>query len=120
MNKFPTATKLIRLFSPMSNASYLAWRETQLVGVQSTTATRGKGRRGTTESLLPSQIAEALLADTTALRAAGWNQPPGTTYVNYIRSAHSFGTSPLPVAPAASRARPSAARRRQSGVATNR
>jgi CRISPR-associated protein Csb2 len=94
--QIPDGHEIVRLLAPMSNASYLAWREKQLVGGHSATVAKGKGKRWTTESDLPAHITEALLSDTSALQAAGWNLPPGATYVNYIRSVHSFDIAPLP------------------------
>jgi CRISPR-associated protein Csb2 len=107
--QIPDGHEIVRLLAPMSNARYLAWREKQLVAVQSTKVAKGKGERRTTGSDLPAHIAEVLLLDTSALQAAGWNLPPGATYVNYIRSVHSFETAPLPRHPG-SVARPTVAR----------
>jgi CRISPR-associated protein Csb2 len=92
----PDGHEIIRLLAPISNASYLAWREKQLAGVQTITAAKGKGKRGMTGSDLPAHITDVLLVDTTALQARGWNLPPGAAYVNYIRSEHSFDIAPLP------------------------
>ena len=44
------------------------------------------------ESGLPATLFDALHADTAELRRAGWNQPPGTRWINYARPADAFAT----------------------------
>ncbi|MCX7392500.1 MAG: type I-U CRISPR-associated protein Csb2 [Planctomycetales bacterium] len=39
---------------------------------------------------LPATLFDALHADTAVLRKAGWNQPPGTRWINYARPANAF------------------------------
>lgn len=39
---------------------------------------------------LPATLFDALHADTAELRKAGWNQPPGTRWINYARPANAF------------------------------
>ena len=42
---------------------------------------------------LPPTVFDALHADTSELRKAGWNQPPGSRWVNYSRSEYAFASS---------------------------
>ena len=42
------------------------------------------------DASLPATLFDALHADTSALRKAGWNQPPGSRWINYARSAKAF------------------------------
>ena len=44
----------------------------------------------TIDESLPATLFDALHADTSALRSAGWNQPPGTRWVNYARPRNAF------------------------------
>ena len=43
---------------------------------------------------LPATLLDALHADTAKLRSAGWNQPPGTRWVNYARPIDAFAPQP--------------------------
>lgn len=43
---------------------------------------------------LPATLFDALHADTAELRKAGWNQPPGTRWINYARPANAFAPQP--------------------------
>lgn len=42
------------------------------------------------DASLPATLFDALHADTAELRKAGWNQPPGTRWINYARPADAF------------------------------
>lgn len=42
---------------------------------------------------LPATLFDALHADTSELRKAGWNQPPGSRWINYARSVNAFSTA---------------------------
>jgi len=44
---------------------------------------------------LPATLFDALHADTAQLRKAGWNQPPGSRWINYARRADAFSPQPL-------------------------
>lgn len=43
---------------------------------------------------LPATLFDALHTDTAELRKAGWNQPPGTRWINYARPADVFASHP--------------------------
>ena len=45
---------------------------------------------------LPATLFDALHADTAELRKAGWNQPPGTGWINFARPANAFAPQPGP------------------------
>ncbi|MEZ6126732.1 MAG: type I-U CRISPR-associated protein Csb2 [Planctomycetaceae bacterium] len=46
------------------------------------------------EERVPATIFDALHAETTDLRKAGWNRPPGSRFVDYVRPATAFDTVP--------------------------
>jgi CRISPR-associated protein Csb2 len=46
------------------------------------------------DASLPATLFDALHADTAELRKAGWNQPPGTRWINYARPADAFSPQP--------------------------
>jgi CRISPR-associated protein Csb2 len=43
---------------------------------------------------LPPTLFDALHADSSDIRAAGWNRPPGSRWIDYARPAHAFETKP--------------------------
>lgn len=45
------------------------------------------------DTSLPATLFDALHADTSELRKAGWNQPPGSRWMNYSRPANAFSTT---------------------------
>lgn len=53
----------------------------------------GKDERLIDESL-PATLFDALHSDTAELRKAGWNQPPGSRWINYARPANAFSPRP--------------------------
>jgi len=54
------------------------------------------------DATLPETLFEALHSETEDLRKAGWNRPPGSRWVEYVRSANAFDT----IRPAARRTQP--------------
>lgn len=49
--------------------------------------------RAAIETALPTSIYEALIVDTDAMRKEGWNRPPGSRWVDYVRPRPDAGAS---------------------------
>jgi CRISPR-associated protein Csb2 len=79
----------IRLLAPETPLEYAVWLAKQI-----STTTKSKGKKKTNAAALPSSIFDALLADTGDLKAAGWSQPPGSRWINYVRPAEPFRIAP--------------------------
>ncbi len=86
----PEKTELVRLLSPMAPMDYLTWREDFMARSQSPADIK----RNTSKKIKFPEVAPdlfaALQADTGDLQAAGWNLPPGSTFVNYARPEGAF------------------------------
>ena len=72
----------IRLLAPETPQEFETW-------VAKARASNPKSKRKR-NAALPSSIFDALLADTAELKAAGWTQPPGSRWINYIRPVESL------------------------------
>ena len=98
----PESTQLVRLIAPLTPEQYGAWRSeflaTNAPPAADTTKKRKKvkGDAAKNEPLVPSDLFEALHADTGKLQAAGWNLPPGATFVNYTRREDVFASATRP------------------------
>jgi CRISPR-associated protein Csb2 len=79
----------IRLLAPETPEEYAAW----LVKL-SPPASKAKSRKNASATVFPLSIFDALLADTSDLKAAGWSQPPGSRWIDYIRPAEPFRVAP--------------------------
>lgn len=106
----PSNSELVRTLVPISADEHAAWyshtREqhrqrklSELIGVAN-----AKGKPPEKVKLskkddlaidesLPSTLFDALHADTSSLRKAGWNQPPGSRWINYARPSSVFSPS---------------------------
>ena len=87
--------ELVSVLAPMSGADYAGWRQDYL---QRLPAAKGKGKSpkgAAADPAVPADIFQSLLADTGALKAAGWNLPPGARRVTYVRPADAFKIRPL-------------------------
>lgn len=97
----PDSHQLVRLLAPSTAEDYERWRTKELgrrirtrlrleqekaisKGDKPWTKLNPKMQR-TIDGLLPSDPFEALHADTAALRKAGWNLPPGSRWLAYLR-----------------------------------
>ena len=79
----------IRLLAPLTPADYNTW-------VQERTGNKPKpkgGKKGKGAEL-PASLFDALLVETSDLKAAGWSQPPGSKWVDYARPAEPFQIAP--------------------------
>ena len=79
----------IRLLAPMGVEEYSAW-----VRDQTAKAPKAKGGKKSKQLALPPSLFDALLAETSDLKAAGWSQPPGSRWIDYGRPAESFRIAP--------------------------
>lgn len=85
----PTETELVRTLVPMGDEAYSNWRAE--ISEKSAKAEGPRKKSKKTEGAhVPKDIFEALHADTGELQAAGWNLPPGSRYVNYVRAENAF------------------------------
>lgn len=102
----------VSTLSCMSAEEYKAWRKVALEehrwrkiselkararerGTPEDQVKLGKKDVDTIEQNLPSDIFQALHADTADLKKAGWSQPPGSVWVTYTRSRSAFDVMPL-------------------------
>ena len=95
----PEKTELVRLLSPMAPTDYEAWRDDFLAKNAPPTDGKKKPSKKTKAPEVPADLFAALHADTGELQAAGWNLPPGATFVNYTRREDAFAPAPRPRAP---------------------
>lgn len=99
--------ELVRLLCPAAQGEYADWRERTLGDLltrkleEKKTKARQKGKADdkiklsaketqALEGTLPPTIFEALHAETDDIRGAGWNRPPGSQWIDYVRSQQSF------------------------------
>jgi CRISPR-associated protein Csb2 len=84
--------EIVRLLAPMSADIYEDWRMERLATSQESTKKGGKKRssKKAGAAALPTDVFEALHADTGELQAAGWSLPPGAKFVSYARPQHIF------------------------------
>jgi CRISPR-associated protein Csb2 len=105
--------EIVRVLAPMPPSDYAAWRATEL-GRREASALAGKkesarsrNRAPEREKLtakeidriaaaLPHSLFEALQAETSALRKAGWSDPPGSRWLDYRRPAGKTDRRPAP------------------------
>ncbi len=117
-NAFPLTSRdvdakeeLVRLLAPSEESTFLKWREETLDVMESRKLSekqekaRQKGKpiekekltpkdRQLLQNSLPTSIFDALHAETNVIRAAGWNYPPGSQWVDYVRRQNAF--APIP------------------------
>ena len=114
----PDEYELIRMLAPVLSEEHAEWyrltlgehRQRRLLELQASAVAKGKAAdtlklaKKDEEAIgasLPATLFDALHADTSALRKAGWNQPPGSRWLNYARPVDAF--SPRPKAKAVRR-----------------
>ncbi|MGC8887891.1 MAG: type I-G CRISPR-associated protein Csb2 [Verrucomicrobiia bacterium] len=87
----PPDKELVRLLCPMDNEEYLDWVKKNnyqdVTGLASGQGSKPKGKGSKQKQLLkiPADIFEALHCDTADLQAQGWQLPPGSKFVDYVR-----------------------------------
>lgn len=107
----PSDCELVRTLVPMSADEHVAWytqtrdehRRRKLDELIAAAKAKGKPAEKVKlskkdalaiEESLPATLFDALHADTSTLRKAGWNQPPGSRWINYARPAEAFSPEP--------------------------
>jgi CRISPR-associated protein Csb2 len=104
-------TERVRLLAPVADEEYAAWRA-EMLNTQLGRKLRQKQHRAlekgkdvgkvklsgkertNIESALPATVFDALHAETGALRKAGWNRPPASRWVDYLRPRDAFASRP--------------------------
>ena len=89
--------ELIRLLAPTSPPQYESWRvdmSEQLKTRQLDEKGKKSRKKGTPTSNLPETLFDALHAETNDLRKAGWNRPPGSEFIDYVRLKNAFASQP--------------------------
>ena len=86
----PPKAELIRLLAPMTPAGYDKWRVDFIAANMPAGNEKKDGVKGAKTPEVPDSLFVALHADTSELRSAGWNLPPGALFVNYIRPENAF------------------------------
>lgn len=103
----PSAHELVRLLVPQSDEAFHQWRAAQATSSAPTDATpkpkANKAARESAGSKLPTDLFEALHADTGDLQAAGWSLPPGAQLADYVRREDCFDLAPVRPQPRLSR-----------------
>lgn len=107
----PPDRELVRTLAPISAAEHVEWyaqtreqhRQRKLSELATVAAMKGKPvdkvkltkkDEQMIDESLPGTLFDALHADTAELRKAGWNQPPGSHWINYARPANAFSPEP--------------------------
>ncbi|MBN1854706.1 MAG: type I-U CRISPR-associated protein Cas5/Cas6 [Pirellulales bacterium] len=105
------SSERVRLLSAVSADEYIAWRIDMLQaeldrklnekkrkvkdkGKNPTKVKLSRKELVTIESEIPKTLFDALHASTGDLRSAGWNRPPGSRWVDYLRPANVFASKP--------------------------
>jgi CRISPR-associated protein Csb2 len=86
----PPGYELVRTLTLADPDEHAAWLASRAPASKSAS---GKGAKKSANGV-PQSLFEALHADTAELRKAGWNQPPGSRWINYARPQTAF--APLP------------------------
>lgn len=106
----------VRVLTPMRPSEYASWRVAELSRREERSLAEKKARarahgkdpvrerltakdRQRISAALPDSLFEALQADTSALRKAGWSDPPGSRWVDYRRPAGKVNPRPAPRKP---------------------
>lgn len=103
--------ELVRTLVPILADEHVAWsaqtreqhRQRKLTELAAAAQAKGKSAdklklskkdEQVIDESLPATLFDALHADTSELRKAGWNQPPGSRWINYARPANAFSPQP--------------------------
>lgn len=108
--------EIVRVLAPMRPGEFASWRAAEisrreargLAEKQDRAHARGKDSsrekltakdRQRIAAALPNSLFEALQADTSALRKAGWSDPPGSRWLDYLRPSGKVNPRPAPRKP---------------------
>ena len=86
--------EIVSLLAPMPPESFAAWRASVQPAAEQAPA-RGRRRGRQSPTVIPQSLFNALLADTGQLQKSGWNLPPGSEQVPYVRSRLALQPAPL-------------------------
>jgi CRISPR-associated protein Csb2 len=122
----PPGRQLVRTLAPKPAADIAEWATQtrqahvarRLDEINSKAAAKGKPTKKTLpprdmqaiEASVPGSLFDALHAESALLRSEGWNQPPGSRWINYIRPETSFLPADRPRPIGGSSRRPTLAR----------
>lgn len=81
----------IRLLAPQEPAAYAAWAASQNEPTAKSKKSKGKKKAAT----LPETLHDALQLDTAGWKKDGWNLPPGSRWLDYIRPRDAFKIAPV-------------------------
>jgi CRISPR-associated protein Csb2 len=103
----PPAHELVRLLVPQTAEAFQEWRATlAATSAPADAAPKPKAKKAARKSAgpkLPTDLFEALHADTGDLQAAGWTLPPGARLADYVRREDCFDLAPVRPHPRLSR-----------------
>jgi CRISPR-associated protein Csb2 len=118
--------ELVRTLVPKSSADVAKWAEQtrqahatrRLDELNENAAAKGKPKksklpakdRQAIEASVPGSLFDALQAETSDLRSQGWNKPPGSRWINYVRPTTTFLSVARPRCAVGSGRRPTLAR----------
>ncbi|HVH50282.1 MAG TPA: type I-U CRISPR-associated protein Csb2 [Candidatus Bathyarchaeia archaeon] len=103
--------ELVRLLTAMSADVYAKWRDERIAASGTiTTSVKKRASKTSNGGSLPTDVFEALFADTGDLQRAGWNLPPGSQLISYTRPRYIFDVEPIRRASPARKTSPSVAR----------
>lgn len=75
--------ELVDVIVPMSPAEYVEWSDQW-----------NRDHSSKKKNRIPKDIFDALIVETTVLKKDGWNQPPGSKWVQYLRRTDCFDVKP--------------------------
>jgi len=81
----------VRLLAPQMPSAYTEWLASQEVAGGGGKKTKGKKKT----TALPENVFEALQLDTADWKKDGWNMPPGSRWIDYIRPRDCFKIAPV-------------------------
>ncbi|MBE3552791.1 MAG: type I-U CRISPR-associated protein Cas5/Cas6 [Kyrpidia tusciae] len=85
----PEAMEPVTVMAVQTEDRFAAWRDGVFEGAQvNRGGARGRGRRRSLH--IPERLFDALAVDTSDLEQGGWNQPPGSCKVTYLRPYNCF------------------------------
>jgi CRISPR-associated protein Csb2 len=79
----------IRLLAPQSPETYASW-----LASQNEPAAKGKTPNAKKKAALPETLHDALQLDTADWKKDGWNLPPGSRWLDYVRPRDAFKIAP--------------------------
>ncbi|HRI16407.1 MAG TPA: type I-U CRISPR-associated protein Csb2 [Verrucomicrobiota bacterium] len=88
--------ELVRLLAPMTASKYDVWQAEFTKNALSNFGPKPTAAQKKKLPKVPTDLFDALRADTGELQAVGWNLPPGAQFVNYARPENAFALATKP------------------------